>query len=302
MRSWSFRNGSATSGLISALLPACSNLSFWPLLSFLLVTISKGKGKGASGCTQEMANYISLELARGMAKVPAYTPFIVPDISASPWAITAKEHVAAVVRWRGNSRQGKKDENSSAIPMQAWLLYQLRFLVAADLAGAWSAFGGLAAQLNHLSIVMNMSIVDSATVALAYDRLVREFLAERARSRHELNGPSFFSDFLSVENPALKLKALAEHPRGGGAPRDQPSKAELQKQKKEAAAAAKAAAAAASSAKDKGRGSPKRDRQQYRQDRGRDRYQQPRSRTRSRSRRNRSQRKASPKKKSMKKR
>ena len=248
-----------------------------------------------------MANYISLELARGMAKVPAYTPFIVPDVSASPWAITAKEHVAAVVRWRGNSRQGKLDANSTAIPMQAWLLYQLRFIVAADLAGAWSAFGGMAAQLNHLSIVINMSVVDSATVALAYDRLVREFLAERARSRHELNGPSFFSDFLSVENPALKLKALAENPRGGGAPRDQQSKAELQKQKKEAAAAAKAAAAAAAAAKEKARGSPKRDWHQNRQDRGRDRY-HPRSRTRSRSRRNRSQRKASPKKKTMKKR
>ena len=154
-----------------------------------------------------------------MAKVPAYTPFIVPDVSASPWAVTAKEHVAAVVRWRGNSRQAKRDENSTLKPMQAWLLYQIRFLIAADLAGAWSSFGGLAAQLNHLAIVMNISIVESASVALSYDRLVREFLAGRARSRHEIAGPSFFGDFLSVENPASKLKAVAGNPRAASAPR-----------------------------------------------------------------------------------
>ena len=246
-----------------------------------------------------MANYISLELARGMAKVPAYTPFIVPDVAVSPWAITAREHVAAVVRWRGNSRQAKREENSTAIPMQAWLLYQLRFIIAADLAGAWSGFGGMAAQLNHLSIVMNISIVESASVALSYDRLVREFLSERARSRHEISGPNFFGDFLSVENPALKLKALAEHPRTAPPPVDPAAKAELLKQKKEAAAAAKAAATAAAAAAAKAKGSPRREKQPYRY---RDRHQQPRSRSRSRRNRSRTPRKASPKKKNMKKR
>ena len=39
--------------------------------------------------TQEMANFIILELARGRSKVPAYTPFIVPDVSAAPWAISS---------------------------------------------------------------------------------------------------------------------------------------------------------------------------------------------------------------------
>ena len=70
--------------------------------------------------------------------------------------------------------------------MQAWLLYRMRFLIAADLAGAWAGFGGLAAQLNHLAIVMNISITDSVSIALPYGRLVRDFLAERARPRHEM--------------------------------------------------------------------------------------------------------------------
>ena len=246
-----------------------------------------------------MANYIRLELARGHNKVPAYTPFIAPEVSAAPWAVTSKEHTAAVTRWRGNARQAKREGNPQSIPMQAWLLYQLGFLIAADLAGTWSGFGGLASQLNHLSIVMKISIVESASVALSYDRLIREFLAERARSRHEITGPNFFGEFSSVGNPDLKLRALAEHPRVTAMPKDQPTKAELLKQKKEAAAVAKAAAAA-NAAKEKG--SPRREKQPYRHDRGRGRLYQPRSRSRSRSRRNRSQRKAPPKKKTMKKR
>ena len=53
--------------------------------------------------------------------------------------------------------------------MQAWLLYQLRFLIAADLACAWTGFGGLAAQLNHLSIVMNISITYSDATTKEYN-------------------------------------------------------------------------------------------------------------------------------------
>ena len=127
-----------------------------------------------------MANYISLELARGRSKVPDYTPFIVPDVSAPPWAIASNEHTAAVALWRTSARKAKRGDNPHPIPMQAWLLYQLRFLIAADVSGAWAGFGGLSDQLNHLAIVMNISITDSADVALSYDRLVREFLAERA--------------------------------------------------------------------------------------------------------------------------
>ena len=126
---------------------------------------------------------------------------------------------------------------------------------------------------------MNISIVDSASVALSYDRLVREFLAERARSRHEIAGPNFFGEFLSVGNPALKLRALAEHPRATAPPKDNLTKEQL-KQKKDSEAAAKAASAAANS-------SPRREKQPWRQDKNRDNRDARRSRSRSLSRRNR---------------
>ena len=146
--------------------------------------------------------------------MPAYVPFIVPDLPAAPWDIASTEHQAAVARWRTSARQAIRGDNPQSIPMQAWLQYQLRFWIAADLAEAWAGFGGLSAQLNLLDIVMNISITDSAAVALSYGHLVREFLAERARSRYEMTlGGSFFIDFLTVGNPATKLRATAVNPR-----------------------------------------------------------------------------------------
>ena len=134
-----------------------------------------------------MANYVRLELARGRSKVPAYTPFIVPDVSAAPWDVASKEHQAAVSRWRTSARQAKLEDNTQLIPTQAWILYRLRFLIAADLAGAWSGYGGLDSQIRRLDIVIHISIADAHfDVASAYGRLVREFLAERGRSRREI--------------------------------------------------------------------------------------------------------------------
>ena len=116
--------------------------------------------------------------------------------------------------------------------MQAWLLHQMRFLIAADMAGAWSISGGLAAQLNHLPIAMNIQITDSAAMALSSDRMVREFLAEWDRPRREnAIGVNFSSDFLSVENPAMKLRALADHPRAA-VPTRVPNKEPTARQKK----------------------------------------------------------------------
>ena len=148
--------------------------------------------------TQAMANYISLELARGRSKIPAYAPFSAPDVSDAPREIASKEHQADVPRWMARFRQDKRDGNPQSIPMQAWLLYHLGFSIAADIAGDWASFGGLAARLNHLSIAMNIAVTDSSFMALSYDRLVREFLAESPRPRDESAiGDTFFGDFLS---------------------------------------------------------------------------------------------------------
>ena len=87
---------------------------------------------------QDMANMISLELARGRSKVPAYTPFIVPKISEAPWPIASADHSAAVAKWKNNTRIAKRELFPDALPLQAWLLYQLRFLITAEMLGALS--------------------------------------------------------------------------------------------------------------------------------------------------------------------
>ena len=194
-----------------------------------------------------MDNYIILELARGRNKVPAYTPFIAPGVSASPWAVTSKENTAAVARRRGVARQANREDIPQSIPTQDRLLYHLRFLIAADLACDWSGFGCLASLLNRLSIAMSISIVGSASAASPYGRLVREFLGERSLRLHEITRPNFPGDFLSVRNLALKLRAMAEHPLVNAVTDDRPARAELlnQHKKKEADAASAAAAASA---------------------------------------------------------
>ena len=58
---------------------------------------------------QNMANAISLELARGRSQVPAYTPFIYPRIAEPPWPISTNEHSAAIANWRSNNRMAKRD-------------------------------------------------------------------------------------------------------------------------------------------------------------------------------------------------
>lgn len=58
---------------------------------------------------QDMANLISVELARGLSKVPAYTPFIVPRIAEPPRAMPSDEHSADIGKWRHNARQAKRE-------------------------------------------------------------------------------------------------------------------------------------------------------------------------------------------------
>ena len=69
--------------------------------------------------------------------------------------------------------------------MQAWILYQMRFVLTAEMIGALSTFGGLPGSLAHLSVVLTMETTDSVAVAMVYGRLVKQHLEENARARSE---------------------------------------------------------------------------------------------------------------------
>ena len=117
---------------------------------------------------QPMVNYISKEIAVGKLKAPSYTPYIVPNPAEAPWPVPSAEHRTAVAKWTTN-RQASRAANPQALPLSAWLLYQMRFIFSADLCGAWSTFGGLSAQLNHLSIVLHLATTEAIGTALTYD-------------------------------------------------------------------------------------------------------------------------------------
>lgn len=61
-----------------------------------------------------------------------------------------------MVKWNAN-RQAAKAAHPQPVPINAWVLYQMRFIFAADIRGDWNSFGGLAAQLNHLPISLHIA-------------------------------------------------------------------------------------------------------------------------------------------------
>ena len=174
---------------------------------------------------QPMANYISKEIAVGKLKVPSYTPYIVPNPAEAPWPVPSAEHRTALAKW-GSNRQASRSANPQALPLNAWLLYQLRFIFAADLCGAWATFGGLSAQLNHLSVVLHLATTEAIGTALTYDQLLKSHLEELARARANGTGGAVdFAELLPNEQHCFKMQAIHQHVK--------PVKEKPEKEKKE---------------------------------------------------------------------
>ena len=157
---------------------------------------------------QDMANAISLEHARGRRKIPARAPFIYPRI-AEPWPVSKNEHPASIAKRCRNTRQALREPLRRGFPIQAFILYRVRFLIAAELLGSLPTFGGIAGGINHLSIMPNIATTDAIDVALAYDRLVRQHLEEKDRDRPEAAPLVGYCDsFLSDGNDSFFCRLL----------------------------------------------------------------------------------------------
>ena len=160
---------------------------------------------------------------------PPYTPLIAPKIAEPPWPVSANGGAAAVSRWRNNARQARRGNAPQNLPLQAWMWYQLRFLLTAELLGALATFVGMSASLNHISIVLNIATTDTSSLAFTYGRLVRMHLEEKARARAETTlGDGFFAEFSPTGNLDFKNQDVAEFaprappPRGPAFPKEQP--------------------------------------------------------------------------------
>ena len=154
---------------------------------------------------QLMVNEISKQMTAAANTVPPYVPFVTVDLSGIPWRPTGSEHKRAHEIWKSRVRGfGSRQD----ISLQAWLLHSTRFIFSADLCGAWATFGGLAAQLSGLAVVLSMAVTESAQTAIEYDRKLRNYASEMARERME--GVNF-SELISTENELIKRRVLAEN-------------------------------------------------------------------------------------------
>ena len=168
---------------------------------------------------QDMANAVILELARGRRKVPAYAPFIAPEIADAPWPVASSDHSAAIIKWRNNARIAKRDlpPGCADSGMDA---VSVAFSPGGRNVGDLSYFGGFPAGLSHLAIVLNMAAANSVAVSMAYGRPAQQHLDANARARSDTTlGGGYVAYFMSNENADCRLQAATEC-----APRPQPVK------------------------------------------------------------------------------
>ena len=78
----------------------------------------------------------------------------------------------------------EKSFNRSAgdqgLSMSQYVLYPMRFSLSGDLTDAWSDFGGLAARLDLIALVTDMSITDHPGIAITYGRRIHRHIQKLA--------------------------------------------------------------------------------------------------------------------------
>ena len=95
------------------------------------------------------------------------------------------------------SNSSEKDHLTLYLIIQRFLLYQLRFVSEADLCKARSSFGGLGAQIPHLSIAISLAVVETVGVSSTYHNALSLGMAEK--DRHRPTDAAEFAQLLSAE-------------------------------------------------------------------------------------------------------
>ena len=153
--------------------------------------------------TQEMVNLVAEEMARAAAFPPPYKPYITVDYTAHPWLPRIATHIASLTAWRARVQ---RIPNKHDISFQMWLRHHLRFLVTADLCHAWQPFGGLAAQLSQLTVLLALASTETCSFAMQYHAELSRFLSDAARARLDIN----YVDYLSAVKDDIFKRAPQE--------------------------------------------------------------------------------------------
>ena len=128
---------------------------------------------------QEMVNAISEEIARGEANPQSFHPYVIPNYHEHPWLPRNNAHITAYHTWKNKITGPKKP----AISLQMWLHHHLRFVIAAEMCSLWTPFGGVAAQFNHIAVLLTLSTLESAGFAIRYHESLIRTMADYARAR-----------------------------------------------------------------------------------------------------------------------
>ena len=154
--------------------------------------------------TQSMVNFVRKELEEAPGKDPPFNPFLNPKLSASPWMPDSADHVTAHTSWIAYSETRQKKLRTD-LSIRSFLLYRLRFVFATDLCAWWLPFDGLSSQLNHVSIALNLSIVETVGIDPQYRTSLFAKLSEKARQRTD--APEEFKRMPCNDQPELRDQA-----------------------------------------------------------------------------------------------
>ena len=146
-------------------------------------TVNLSSISGLLRPSQEMVNLVSEQIARGEANPQPFVPYVTADYHAHPWLPRINAHSNALATWKTKNNGARK----KAIAFQMRMHHHYRFVFAAEMDNAWTHFGGLAAQLNHISVLLSLASLETAGYAIRYHDSLVSTLAECARARFPID-------------------------------------------------------------------------------------------------------------------
>ena len=93
---------------------------------------------------------------------------------------------------------------------QLFVMTYLRFAFPGDLAGAWSKFGGISAQLAHIGTLQSIAAAENAMTAMAYCRDIRKAIATQSRKRISDEQAAKLTIMLAEERYTTKRAAVRD--------------------------------------------------------------------------------------------
>ena len=128
-----------------------------------------------------MANWIPKGVAIASSTDPPFAPCLTPKLPEQPWLLEDSDRAAARTKWPSFPKQAERPLLPPELIIQAFTLYQLRFISASDLCRAWPKFGGLGPQLARLSAVLHIGVAENVGDAMENRRIARTRLQGKAR-------------------------------------------------------------------------------------------------------------------------